>query len=248
MIKTKQLRIAAEELIEVLLLTEKDAKGKKVPVVIDEEATVEEMTKIVRDAIPLIEEGDDFTDETQAVIDELKEDEDEEPAPKKKAKPAPADDDDDEDAPPPKKKAVPVDDDDDDDGQAAAEKIHKKNVASKPTRTAPEEDDDEDEPPVKKKKVVIPDNDLDDDDPDAEEEKPKKAAKKEPKEKKERVPSAYGTAVSIMTKTPDITIAELNKKLVKLGIDVEGGKSAVQTGFGVVRKIVKELRENGLME
>lgn len=235
MFKTRQLRLAAEELVEVLLLTEKDAKGKKVPVVIDEEASPADLIEMIKEAIEIIEAGDEFTPATQAVIDELKVEDDDAPTPAKK-------------------KAAPVEDDDDPD-QEAAEAIHKKNIADKPVNAGkrkvviPDDDDpdlDEDAPPVKKKKVIIPDDD--DDDPDAEEEKPKKTAKKEPKEKKERVPSAYGTSVSIMCKTPDITIAELNKQLKKLGIDVEGGKSAVQTGFGVVRKIVSLLRENSLMD
>jgi hypothetical protein len=171
----KELRVAAKELVETLGLVDK----KKKAIVITKTMTEEELTKIVTDALPLIDpEQDEFTDETQALIDEMK-------APKKtgKKKPAPvedddddaeaddaeeANDDDDDDEPEEKpakgkKKPAPVEDDDDDDdddeaAQKAAEKIHKKNIKDAPVKAggkkgaAPVEEDDDDEEEAPKAK------------------------------------------------------------------------------------------------
>jgi len=41
---------------------------------------------------------------------------------------------------------------------------------------------------------------------------------------------------------------ELIKALKKAGVQIDGKNSAIQTGFGVVRKIVGELRKNKLMK
>lgn len=224
MISEKALRIAAKELVEVMELVDDD----KEPIVITKDMDVEELTKLVKEAIPEIKPKENkFTDATQAVIDELSE---EEPAPKKKAKPVVDDEDDDEPAPPKKKAKPAVDDEDDDDDEPLP-----------PKKKAPPVEDDDDEPVVvKKKKPVVTEDDDDDE--------PVKPAKKAPKEKKEREASPYGTTVTEMCKNPNLKLEELNKKLIKQGIDVEAGKSAVQTGYGVVRKIVGLLRANGFME
>jgi len=77
----KALRAAAKELQSVM--------GLEPP--INLKAPVDDLTTQVKDAIEQIQEGDEFSEATQAVIDEFNEVEEEEetPAPKRKA-PAPA--------------------------------------------------------------------------------------------------------------------------------------------------------------
>ena len=70
------------------------------------------------------------------------------------------------------------------------------------------------------------------------------------KEKKEKIPSTpspYGTTVILLCADPDMDFATLKKALVKKGIDTKAGESGIRTGFGVVRKIVGLLKQNGLM-
>lgn len=108
-------------------------------------------------------------------------------------------------------------------------------------------EDLEEKRPVRK--VYVEEPEGDDPEDDEQEEKPaKKGVIKEKKVVKEKSPSPYGTAVEVMCTDPDMKLEELIKKLQKKGIDTVAGKSAVQTGFGVVRKITSLLRENGLMK
>ena len=64
--------------------------------------------------------------------------------------------------------------------------------------------------------------------------------------KKEK--SAYGTAVEIMCKTPDMKKEDLVKKLKAQGIDTEKSKNAIMTGYSQTRKIVSELRKHKHMK
>jgi hypothetical protein len=151
----KELKAAAKELNEVL--------GIQPP--INVKAPGADLTKGIKSAIKLITDDDEFTDETQEVIDELKVSKKTAPAPppppaKKKAAPVVEEEDDDDDddeepvpAPKNKKKAAPVvedDDDDDDDDEEPAPKAKKKAVAP--------------EVPAKKKKAPVIEEDDDDDD------------------------------------------------------------------------------------
>lgn len=192
----------------------------KEPLVVSKDATVKELQKLIEDAIPLIDpKTDKFSEETDAVIAEFSE--------KKAKKPqryeAPAEDDDE-----PEADETEKDDADDDDDDKPEEKPAKK---EKPAAKKPAKDDD------------------DDDDEPKEEKKPTKKPVSPPRkrEPKERVPSAYGTSVEIMCGDPDMSMEKLVKELQKLGIDTKAGKSAVNTGYGVVRKVVSILRKNGLM-
>lgn len=192
----------------------------KEPLVVSKDATVKELQKLIEDAIPLIDpKTDKFSEETDAVIAEFSE--------KKAKKPqryeAPAEDDDE-----PEADETEKDDADDDDDDKPEEKPAKK---EKPAAKKPAKDDD------------------DDDDDKPEEKKPAKKPVSPPRkrEPKERVPSAYGTSVEIMCGDPDMSMEKLVKELQKLGIDTKAGKSAVNTGYGVVRKVVSILRKNGLM-
>jgi hypothetical protein len=71
---TKELKSAAEELIRVLQLVDVEiVKGKEVktPITISKNATDEEIEAIIKEASEAVEEGDNLSDETLAVIDEI---------------------------------------------------------------------------------------------------------------------------------------------------------------------------------
>jgi len=218
MVSQKEMRLAAKEMIKVLGLVDDD----KEPLVVSKDATVKELQKLIEDAIPLIDpKTDKFSEETDAVIAEFTE--------KKAKKPqryeAPAEDDDEPEAEETEKEDDAADAADDDEPE---EKPVKKGKAPA-KKPAKEEDDDDDEPKEEKKPAK----------------KPVSPPRK--REPKERVPSAYGTSVEIMCGDPDMSMEKLVKELQKLGIDTKAGKSAVNTGYGVVRKVVSILRKNGLM-
>jgi len=61
------------------------------------------------------------------------------------------------------------------------------------------------------------------------------------KPKKEKVPSAYGTAVSLMCKNPNLTFAELKEQLKKQGFEKD---SACRTAHVTVKKVIALLKEN----
>lgn len=67
----EELKEAYEEVIDVMDLKE-TVKGKKVPVSVPEDADEAYLTGKLLEAIDMIEAGDKFTDETQAVLDDLK--------------------------------------------------------------------------------------------------------------------------------------------------------------------------------
>jgi hypothetical protein len=72
---TKELRSAAEELIDVLKLVDVQiVKGKEVsvPVAVEKNTTDEEIIAIIEEAAGEIQEGDELSDETLSVIDEIK--------------------------------------------------------------------------------------------------------------------------------------------------------------------------------
>lgn len=109
-----------------------------------------------------------------------------------------------------------------------------------------EEDEDEEE------------NDLEEEEEEAPK-KGKKGVKEEKKGKKEeKAPakkpakdkgaSAYGTAIDIMCANPDITLQDLYKKVEKAGIDTKSKKSAINTAYSGVRKVVSLLRKAGYMK
>lgn len=77
---TKELKSAAEELIEVLGLVD----DKKKPIIITKKTTDEEMVNLIKEAAAEVLPDDEISDETRTVIDELMS------SPKKKAVPAPA--------------------------------------------------------------------------------------------------------------------------------------------------------------
>lgn len=122
----KALRAAAKEVQKVM--------GLEPP--IDLKAPLEDLTDQFKEAIEQIQEGDEFSDETQAIIDEFnEEDDDETPAPKKKAAA-------------PKKKAVVEEEEEEEE----EEEIPVKKDAKKPARKVVEEDEeDDDEAPAPKK-------------------------------------------------------------------------------------------------
>lgn len=74
----------------------------------------------------------------------------------------------------------------------------------------------------------------------------KTAAKKVPKEKKEKVerePSAYGTALDIMCAHPDMTMDQLGARMKQKGFDVVAKKGAIGTAFSSVRTILAKVKE-----
>ncbi len=220
MVSQKQMRIAAKEMVEVLGLVDDD----KEPLVVSKDATVKELQKLIEDAIPLIDpKVDKFSEETDAVIAEYSPKE--KPSKKPARYEAPAEDDDD---------APEADDDDDEEEEEPEEKPAKKPAKRPAKAPVKEEDDDDDDEPEEKK----------------EEKKPAKKPVSPPRkrEPKERVPSAYGTSVELMCTDPDMSMEKLQKELSKLGIDTKAGKSAVNTGYGVVRKVVSLLKKNGFMK
>lgn len=78
--------------------------------------------------------------------------------------------------------------------------------------------------------------------------KAEKAPKKEKPVKKEKTPSAYGTAIEILSKDPDMDSKTLIAKVKKKGIDVDKGHTAINTAYSQFRKVVKLLREAGMMQ
>jgi len=215
MLSEKLLRTAAKELNEVLTLDPPfDAKS-------DLKDLADEIKSVVNDP-NCIQPGDTFTEGTQTVIDELRE------SKKKTTRTVST----------PKKEEVEEEEEEDVSEKAAAkmaDKLSKQpvNAGKKPTRIIVEEEPEEDEPEVEEEKPV------------------KKAGKavavKEPKakkEKKERQPSPYGTAVEIMCKDYTTSKESLYKQLTKKGIDIEAGKAGILTAHSVVQKIVSLLREN----
>ena len=227
MANEKALRTAAKEMNTVMELEP----------AINTKASVEVLTEKLKEAITFIDaENDEFTESTQAVIDELSA-----PPAKGKGKAAPKG----------KAKAAPVEEDDDDDDDAADEDAD--------DEADDEDEDDEQEAPAPKAKgKVAPKGkakaapvEEDDDDDEDEEPAPKaikgKAGKVAPK-KKERGPSPYGTSIEICCANPAIKKEDLFKKLTKKGIDIAAGKAGILTAHSVVQKIVSELRKNGLME
>lgn len=118
----KALRAAAKEMQDVM--------GLEPP--INVKAPLADLTDQIKEAIEQIQDGDEFSKTTQAIIDEFnatEEEEEEVEAPKRKKVPAPA--------PAPKKKAPVVEDDDDEDDEE-------------------EEDEPEEEVVVPKKKGAKP--------------------------------------------------------------------------------------------
>jgi hypothetical protein len=132
----KAIRAAVKEIQKVM--------GYEPP--IDPKADVETLVEEIRNAAADLQDGDEFTEATQAVIDELTAEEEEEEAPApKKGKPAP------KKGKPAPKKAAPVEEEeeeeeeeDDDEEEIPAPKKGKA-AAKKPAKKAVEEDDDDDE-------------------------------------------------------------------------------------------------------
>lgn len=139
----KALRSAAKEMQDVM--------GLEPP--INVKAPLADLTDQIKEAIEQIQDGDEFSKTTQAIIDEFnatEEEEEEVEAPKRKKAPAPA----------PKKKAPVVEDDDDEDDEEEEDEpeeevvVPKKKGAKKPVKKVVEEDDedeDEEETPAPKK-------------------------------------------------------------------------------------------------
>lgn len=139
----KALRAAAKEMQDVM--------GLEPP--INVKAPLADLTDQIKEAIEQIQDGDEFSKTTQAIIDEFnatEEEEEEVEAPKRKKAPAPA----------PKKKAPVVEDDDDEDDEEEEDEpeeevvVPKKKGAKKPVKKVVEEDDedeDEEETPAPKK-------------------------------------------------------------------------------------------------
>ena len=71
MISEKELRAAAQEFIDVMLLTTGVAPNK-VPLILNKTMKRTDFEKIITEAIPWIEAGDEFTKETIAIIETLK--------------------------------------------------------------------------------------------------------------------------------------------------------------------------------
>lgn len=122
----KAIRAAVKEIQKVM--------GYEPP--IDPKADVETLVEEIRNAAADLQDGDEFTEATQAVIDELTAEDEEEEAPApKKGKPAP-------------KKAAPVEEEeeeeDDDEEEIPAPKKAKA-VAKKPAKKVVEEEDDDDD-------------------------------------------------------------------------------------------------------
>jgi len=126
----KALRAAAKEMQNVM--------GLEPP--INTKAPIDELTEQLKEAIDQIQDGDEFSETTQAVIDEfleVEEEEEEVPAPKKAKKPAP---------PAPKKKAPVVEDEEEEEEEEEEEVVVPKKGVKKPVKKATVvEDDDDDE-------------------------------------------------------------------------------------------------------
>lgn len=74
------------------------------------------------------------------------------------------------------------------------------------------------------------------------------ATTKQSTPKKQRPASPYGTTVEILCSNPDMTKDELLKKLKVRKIDTESGASAISTGIAQTKKVIRLLRENGLLK
>lgn len=144
----KALRAAAKEMQDVM--------GLEPP--INVKAPIADLTEQLKEAIEQIQEGDEFSKTTQAIIDEFnatdEEEEEEVVAPKRKKATAPA----------PKKKAPVVEDDEEEEEEEEEEDdepeeevvVPKKKGAKKPAKKVveendEEEDEDEEEAPAPKK-------------------------------------------------------------------------------------------------
>ena len=139
----KALRTAAKEMQDVM--------GLEPP--INVKAPIADLTEQLKEAIEQIQEGDEFSKTTQAIIDEFnapEEEEEEVVTPKRKKASAPA----------PKKKAPVVEDDDEEEEEEDEPEeeviVPKKKGAKKPVKKVVEEeedddDDEEEEAPAPKK-------------------------------------------------------------------------------------------------
>jgi outer membrane biosynthesis protein TonB len=128
-LERRELVSAAKELIDVM-----DLKDKGEPIKVTKDTTIEELTKLITEAIRMIDPKQDvFEPETQAVIDALS------------AEDEPADE---------------PDEDEEETKQEVAEKIHKKNIADAPVnkgkkapKEEPAEEDEQEEAPKSKAKA-----------------------------------------------------------------------------------------------
>ena len=68
----KELKTAYEELIDVMNLTEKK-NGKKVPIIVPKDADQEYLVDKIKEAKKWVEKGDEFSETTQTVLDEIDE-------------------------------------------------------------------------------------------------------------------------------------------------------------------------------
>jgi outer membrane biosynthesis protein TonB len=241
-LKSKQLKEAAKELNEAFGL--KPAINLK--------GTDEELLAGIKEALLEKTEDDTFTEGTQAVIDVIEAEEKviERKAQKAKSKAkskakklAEAEaEEEDEDEPEDEPEEDPEEEEEEEEApvKPAAKKDSKK-PAPAPVVEEKKADKKESKKPTTTKKEVVEEDD------DEVEEKPKKNPHVKVKEPKG--PSAYGTAIELMCKTPDQSIEDLKKGLEKKGIKVTTSNiSAIRTAFGTVRKIVSLLRENKLMK
>ena len=229
---TKELRNAAEELIEVLglidetteepIVLKKEVKGKLV------ELTEGEIVEIIKDSAKEITPDDEISDETREVIDEILN------ASKKKTSTA-------------KGKKVPVaveieEDEDDVDDEIEEDEIK---PLKKETKKAPVTKG--------KKAIVIEEDNEEDDDEDEEivEEKPvkeKKSAKvKAEKIVKEKKITSFGLSIELLCSNPSMDIETLKKKVKSQGIDPDKG-NGLRSATVIVKKIVRLLKENKLMK
>jgi hypothetical protein len=75
----------------------------------------------------------------------------------------------------------------------------------------------------------------------------KETKKAEREAKKAENPTPWSSTMDIMVKSPDIEMSAVLEQLKAKGVDVEASKSTIHTTFAYVRRVVKGLRENGLM-
>ena len=216
----KELKSAVKELNEVLGLSPAiNAKG-----------TPEEMVKGIKAAIKLIED-DEFSDETQAVIDELKPAGKTAPAPKGKKAPVVVEEDEDEED------EVEEDEDEEDEDEEEEDKEE-------------EEEEEEEKPKAKGKKpvpapvvapkgkkapVVVEEDDEEEDDEEEETPKGKKGKEKEKevpvKKNPFKRPEGQRTKKAVVEEMLKIkggvTIEEIAKKITDEGIDPDYKKNIV---------------------
>jgi hypothetical protein len=247
MITTKQLKNAAEELIEVLGLV--DDVTKKA-IAITKKMGDDEIIALIKEAAEEVTPDDEISEETREIIDELLN------ATKKKAtapaakgkkvivpEPEPEDDEDveeiDEDF-----EELPtdgpengVDDEDEDEAPVVPDKKAKKQpVAEKAVA------------PAKPKKAITP---VKEEAP-AKESKPAKAAKvakekpakaakvKKPRERN----SAFADALLILGKTPEMPVAELIQKVLAKGYD-DTAKNGIRSAHLIMKRAIEHLKQGG---